>query len=184
MTLSKVVPISECMHMQETRSTWVPSYIILQETALRCGKSGFLTGQLPSSSYRNPTQHLLTNCALMPPTSKLCFNSMVASFGPNISTQFSSTYHALKRTDSDNTDCGIATQIFIVTVMSSTLWASAIILGIGSLLMFSGANFNTLNPRTLSYIYQGVRFIIIIFLYFELQEFREYYRLVNNHMAD
>ncbi|MBA0590662.1 hypothetical protein Gorai_019358 [Gossypium raimondii] len=81
--------------------------MILQETALHCGKSGFLTGRLLSSSYRNPTQHLLTHCASMPPT------------------------------NSDNTDCGIATQIFIVMVMSSTLWVSAIILGIGSLLMFS-----------------------------------------------
>lgn len=182
MTLSKVVPFSECMHMQETRSTWVPSYMILQETALHCGKSGFLTGRLLSSSYRNPTQHLLTHCASMPPTSKLCFNSMVASFSPNISTQISPTYHALQRTDSDNTDCGIATQIFIVMVMSSTLWVSAIILGIGSLLMFSGANFNTLTPWTSSNIFQGVWFFL--FLCFELQKYREYYRLVNNHMAD
>ncbi|PPS17697.1 hypothetical protein GOBAR_AA02886 [Gossypium barbadense] len=63
-----------------------------------------------------------------------------AADNPNISTQISPTYHALQRTDSDSTDCGIATQIFIVTVMSSTLWASAIILGIGSLLMFSDVN--------------------------------------------
>lgn len=106
----------------------------------------------------------------MPPISKLCFNSMVASFSPNISTQISPTYHALQRTDSDNTDCGIATQIFIVMVMSSTLWVSAIILGIGSLLMFSGANFNTLTPWTSSYIFQGVWFFIFFIFMFWITE--------------
>ena len=61
--------------MQEIRSTWVILYMILQEMALHCGKSGFLTGQLPSSSYRIHTQHLWTHCASMTLTSKFCLTT-------------------------------------------------------------------------------------------------------------